>query len=169
MEEWIPPHALESAAYEFKAKGYCLLVVLGDEGKLVVSTLERAGVDGRQIVKIPVEPVLKDRTFAYAVALRNWLLSSGMSGKAVNLFTLGVHARRSWMLFRKELGSDFTFGIISCEEQDYDPERWWESSEGFKIVLDETLAYIYTRLVFIPLRAFSHHEDHEDHEEKEKY
>ena len=91
-----------------------------------------------------------------AVALRKWLLASGMSGnavKAVNVYTLGVHARRSLLLFREALGSDFTVGIISCEDPDYDPRRWWESSEGFKTVIDETIAYAYTQLFFLPART----------------
>src|SRR5208283_2894306 len=153
VEEWIPPYAIESAASEFKDHGYTLLVVLGNERRWVVPLLKEAGVDERQIVKVPVQPVLKDRTFSFAVALRNWVTASGMSGKAVNVYTLGVHARRSWLLFRKALGPDFTVGIISCADPYYDPKRWWESSEGFKTVIDETIAYIYTEVVFLPVRA----------------
>ena len=125
VEEWIPPHAIESAASEFKDHGYTLLVVLGDERRWVVPILKEAGVDERRIVKIPSQPVRKDRTFASAVALRNWLLASGMPGKAINVYTLGVHARRSWLLFREALGPDFRVGIISCENPDYDPKKWW--------------------------------------------
>jgi hypothetical protein len=153
VEEWIPPPALESAASEFKDHGYILLVVLGDEKRWVVPILKEAGVDERRIMKVPSQPVRKDRTFASALALRNWLLDSGMSGKAVNVYTLGVHARRSMQLFRRALGPDFTVGIISCEDPYYDPERWWESSEGFKTVIDETLSYIYTQLFFCPAKA----------------
>jgi hypothetical protein len=150
VEEWIPPHALDSAASEFKDHGYSLLVVLGDERRWVVPTLKREGVDEKQIVKIPSWPVRKDRTFAMAVALRDWLPASGMSGKAINVYTLGVHARRSCLLFREALGPEYVVGVISCEDPDYDPNRWWESSEGFKTVIDETLAYIYTKLFFFP-------------------
>ena len=150
VEEWISPHALEGAASEFKAHGYNLLVVLGDERRWVVPMLRGAGVDERKIVTIQFERVRKDRTFASAVALRNWLLSSGMSGKAVNVYTLGAHARRSWLLFSEALGPESPVGVISCENQDYDPKAWWESSEGFKTVIDETISYVYTRLYFLP-------------------
>ncbi len=155
VEEWIPPYAIESAASEFKHHGYTRLVVLGNERRWVVPILKEAGVDERQIVKIPVQPVLKDRTFAMAVALKNWLLASGMPGKAVNVYTVGVHARRSWLLSRKALGPDSTVGVISCADPYYDPKQWWESSEGFKTVINETIAYIYTELVFLPVKAVS--------------
>lgn len=149
VEEWIPPYAIESAASEFKEDGYDILVVLGQDRRWVVPILKEVGVDEKRIVKVPVQPVVKDRTFAYAVALRNWLLASGMSAKTVNVFTLGVHARRSRLLFRKALGPDFTVGIISCADPYYDPKQWWESSEGFKTVIDETIAYIYTQLFLL--------------------
>ncbi len=155
VEEWIPPYAIESAASEFKDHGYTLLVVLGNERRWVVPLLKEAGVDERQIVKIPVQAVLKDRTFSFGVALRNWLLASGMPGKAVNVYTVGVHARRSQLLFGKALGPGFSVGIISCADQYYDPNRWWESSEGFKTVINETIAYIYTQVVFFPVKAVS--------------
>lgn len=153
LEEWIPPYAIKCAASEFKDHGYDLLVVLGQDRRWVVPILKEAGVSEWRIVTVPVQPVLKDRSFAFAVALREWLLSSGMSGKAVNVYTFGVHARRSRLLYRKALGSDSVVGIISCENPDYDPEQWWESSEGFKTVIDETIAYIYTQLFFFPPKA----------------
>ena len=150
VDEWIPPQALESAASEFKERGYAHLVVLGDERRWVAPILASAGVNEKRIVAIHFETVRKDRTFASAVALRDWLLSSGMSGKAVNLFTLGVHARRSWLLFREALGPGSRVGVIACANPEYDPNKWWESSAGFKTVIDETIAYIYTELFFFP-------------------
>jgi len=153
VEEWIPPYAIETAASEFKDRGYDILVVLGNDRRWVVPILKEAGVDERRIVKVAVQPVVKDRTFAYAVALRNWLIASGMSGKAVNVYTQGVHARRSLLLCRKALGPGFTVGVISCADPYYDPKQWWESSEGFKTVIDETIAYVYTQLFFFPGRA----------------
>ncbi|MGA2936337.1 MAG: YdcF family protein [Syntrophobacteraceae bacterium] len=153
VDEWMPPQALEKGAREFQDHGYSLLAVLGNERGWVVPTLRKAGVDESKIVAIQSDRVQKDRTFASAVALKKWLLSSGAPAKAINVMTLGPHARRSRQLFRKALGPDFTVGIISCVDPYYDPERWWESSEGFKAVIDETLAYIYTRLFFFPAAA----------------
>ena len=153
VEDWMPPHTLVSAASEFKNYDYSLLVVLGEWSPWVRPILMQAGVDEKKIVTIPVEAVRKDRTFAYATALGSWLLFSGMSGKAVNIFTLGVHSRRSRLLYRKALGPDSTVGVISCENPDYDPKSWWKSSAGFKTVIDETIAYIYTQLFFFPAMA----------------
>ena len=153
VEEWIPPYAIESAASEFKAHGYVQLVVLGNDRRWVVPILKESGIDERQIVKVPVQPAIRDRTFAFAVALRNWVQASGITDKTVNVFTLGVHARRSWVLFRKALGPEFKVGIIACEDPYYDPNSWWESSEGFKTIIMETISYAYTQLIFLPANA----------------
>ena len=34
------------------------------------------------------------------------------------------------------------------------PRSGGESSEGFKTVIDETIAYLYTELYFLPAKAF---------------
>jgi hypothetical protein len=149
VEDWLRPESLESAASEFNDHGYVLLLLLGEEKRWVVSILEKAGVDKKKIVTVPIQPVRKDRTFSSAIAAKNWLLSSGMSGEAVNVFVLGAHSRRSLMLFEKAFGSDFEIGVISCENVEYDPQRWWESSAGFKTVVDETIAYIYTQFFLL--------------------
>jgi len=153
VDGWSSVHGLETAASEFKAHGYARLVVFDPQGRWIISTLERAGVDENRIVRITPKRVSRDRTFTYAIALDNWLQSSGLPGKDVNIMSEGVHARRSWLLFRKALGPAAAVGVISYPNQDYDPDRWWESSAGFKTVIDETIAYIYTELFFLPARA----------------
>jgi hypothetical protein len=67
----------------------------------------------------------------------------------LNLYTVGAHARRSWSLYRKALGPRFEVGVISCENEEYDPERWWESSAGLKTVIDETIAWLYSQFFFL--------------------
>jgi hypothetical protein len=154
VDGWSSVEGLELAASEFKAHGYVQLVVFDPQGHWIISTLEKAGINEKQITQLSVRPVSKDRTFAYGVALDNWLQSSGLPRKAVNVMTQGVHARRSLLLFRKALGPDAAVGVISYRNPNYDPDRWWGSSEGFKSVIDETIAYLYTELFFIPARTF---------------
>jgi hypothetical protein len=38
--------------------------------------------------------------------------------------------------------------VISIQDQDYDPKKWWTSSNGVMTVLMETIAYLYTVLFF---------------------
>ena len=60
---------------------------------------------------------------------------------------------RAVVQYREAMGEEIPVGIITCESREYDPKRWWKTSSGVRIVLDETIAYIYAKLVFDPERA----------------
>lgn len=72
--------------------------------------------------------------------------ASGVTG--INLVSIGVHARRSHLLFQKAFGSDVRVGIIAIEDRNYSNERWWKFSDGVRAVMDELFAYIYALIVF---------------------
>jgi len=57
------------------------------------------------------------------------------------------------MLYKEAIGEEIPVGIITCEYREYDPKRWWITSSGVRIVLNETIAYIYAKLVFDPERV----------------
>jgi hypothetical protein len=57
------------------------------------------------------------------------------------------------MLYKEAIGEEIPIGIIAFENREYDPKRWWKTSSGVRIVLDETIAYIYSKLVFDPKRV----------------
>jgi hypothetical protein len=68
----------------------------------------------------------------------------------VNIYSFGVHARRSWLLFQKAFGDEMEIGVIAAEDRSYDPLYWWRSSRGVKAVGGEMIAYGYTRFFFHP-------------------
>ena len=57
--------------------------------------------------------------------------------------TMGLHARRSWMVYRKVFPPPAAVGVIACPPLDYDPSHWWRSSAGLKGVIGETIATSY--------------------------
>ena len=75
--------------------------------------------------------------------------------RSFNVLTLGVHARRSRLLFRKAFGSDLPIGVIAVQNREYDPVRWWSSSEGAKEVISEGVAYLYARFFFSPMAGIA--------------
>ena len=118
--------------------------------ELAATILEQLGLDKNMMVVIPAPPVIKDRTYASAVAMKNWLTASPRPIKAVNLVTLGAHARRSRLLFEQALGPGITVGIIALEDPRYDHRHWWRSSLGVRTTLGEIIAYGYARFFFRP-------------------
>ena len=126
VEGGLPDFALEQALYEFKQRHGKLMLVTGgpiEQGHMLVkyknfaelaaAILERLGLDQRQIRTIPAPDIFRDRTYASAVALKDWLNQASLPVKAINLVSLGTHARRSRLLFEKALGPGIAVGIIA--------------------------------------------------------
>jgi len=163
VEGWLPDYALEKAMSEFNANNYNLLVITGEplskgshlleyktSAHAAAATLKKLGFDEESMVVVTVPLMRRDRTFASAQAFRKWLLNSELSVKAVNIFSLGAHARRSRLLFEKTLGNKLEIGVIAAENLRYDPHNWWRSSVGVQTIIGETIAYIYTKFFFYP-------------------
>jgi uncharacterized SAM-binding protein YcdF (DUF218 family) len=67
-----------------------------------------------------------------------------------NLVSVGPHCRRSRLLFEKALGEAIQVGVVPAPPDDYEPEHWWRTSQGFRTVSGEIIAYAYARLFFNP-------------------
>ena len=160
VEGWLPDYAVESAIAEFKKGGYRQLVTTGlpvskgyylaeykNYAELTAATCIALGFDKDKVVAVPAPNVVKHRTAASAIALRDWLATSGLKVDSINLYSFGTHARRSWMVFKQVLNPEIKVGIIAAESQDYNPQEWWKSSEGFRTVTGEIIAYIYASFV----------------------
>ena len=111
--------------------------------------LVRAGVPAAKIQYVPGWKVSRDRTYASALALREWCVSNRVELAAFNLVTLGPHARRSRLLYQ-EAFPKAKIGIIALVNEEYDPEHWWRYSEGVKETMSESAAYLYARFLFSP-------------------
>jgi hypothetical protein len=161
IEGWVSDMALEAAFSEFKRHHYEKICVTGgpinhkawlspydslaEEG---AAALLRRGLSPNEVQAVPSRPVRRDRTYAEAEALGQWMRDNGVSFTTVHLMTEGAHARRSRLLYQWVLGSGVTVGVTSVPSSDYDPDHWWQSSAGVREVVGETLAYGYTRFLF---------------------
>jgi hypothetical protein len=160
-------YGLKKLSDEFRSKNYSLILSAGvllpqgspfaaeykTSGELSAAILKKFGIHEKAIVPIIPKPVERDRTFASALAVKNWLAQNNIQPRGINLFSMGPHSRRSWMLYKEALGEEIPIGIIAFENREYDPKRWWKTSSGVRTVLDETIAYLYAKLVFDPERA----------------
>jgi hypothetical protein len=162
VEGWLPDYALAEAKRTFETHPYRLLLVTGvpiDQGFYLTqetnyahfasATLRHLGAKEEAIVPIVCPTVPRDRTYATACRVRAWLDEKSVTDP-VDVFTLGVHARRTWLLYRMALGAHHPTGVIAGEDQRYDRKAWWKTSSGFRTVTSEVIAYVYARLVFRP-------------------
>lgn len=160
VEGWLPDYALKNAIAEFESGDYRQIITTGDPlekgyflaqyknfAELSAATLKKLGFEEEKLVAVPTPKAIKDRTYTSAVTLRQWLSKSNLKLESINLYTLDVHARRSWLLFKQVLAPTIKVGVIAVKSPDYDPGNWWSSSAGVRSVISETIAYIYARFV----------------------
>ncbi len=164
VEGWINEYAIRAAAEEFKAGSYQRIFTTGGpvegSGRYIndfhtnasvgADLLKGVGVPDESVQMVPSREMNRDRTYASAVALRNWFREHNMPVPSVNVLTENVHARRTRLLFEKALGNNVAIGIIAVPNPDYDARRWWRYSEGVKDVVSQTVTYLYTKLLFYP-------------------
>jgi uncharacterized SAM-binding protein YcdF (DUF218 family) len=158
IEGWISNSFLSQAAAAFRAGRYQKLLVLqatDDEGERQIGTtaacadrteiLASYGVPKPLIGTLLYPATERDRTYHAAIAARDWLTHHSIED-SVDVVTIGPHARRSRMMFKKVFGKSFQVGIIALNDPTYDPKHWWRTSEGVRDVLGEVIAYIYAEV-----------------------
>lgn len=163
VDGWTPTYTLKQAADESRRAGYRHVIVLKgiyegldryESGRhsadYVAELLAQYGVPRERLHTVFCSVTRRDRTFHSAVAAREWLKARGESPKALNVATVGPHARRSRLLYSKAFDGKVRIGVLALQDRTYDPEHWWRSSEGIKEVISESAAYIYVRCFFYP-------------------
>ncbi len=161
VEGWVPEYVLRVARDEFMQHRYEKLYVTGgptdseedmrEYGTYAVlgaTKLMRMGMSKDVVQAVPSPSVRRDRTYASALALRASLYQDGAIHKGVDVVSIGVHARRSRLLFQRAFGESPQVGIIAVEDRSYDPTCWWNSSQGVRTLVGEFVAYMYAILVF---------------------
>lgn len=162
VEGWIPSQSLRDAARVFQSGSYRYLVVVGGQldaaddsrqlGDLADHDLEKGPAAKNKIVRVAMPPGSVDRTFATAKAFKRWTLSSGVTTCCIDVYTVGVHARKSWITFQSVLGSTYKIGVIAGPEISYNPKYWLVSPRGLWLVARNLSGYLYSECR-IALRA----------------
>ena len=160
VEGWIADDGLIGALEEFRSKPYKLLITAGSDfgrgeylseldnfANLSKATLVALGLEPEKIQPVRTPPAKRDRTLTSALAVEEWLQQNELRPQRVNIYTMDVHARRSWLLYRRVLEPEIQVGVISHPPLNYDPQAWWASSEGFRKILGESLAYLYAKFL----------------------
>ena len=79
------------------------------------------GVASDRVVALPVPASAQDRTYLSAVIVREWAQRTGLALDALDVFSSGVHSRRSWLLYRLAFGSGVPDGKIRRSPPVVDP------------------------------------------------
>lgn len=109
--------------------------------------LEKLGFDPHLIKQVPATQVKQHKTYSYALALANWVNHSELPIHSINIFSRGIHARRSRLLYQKAMGSNFQIGVISTPEKEY-RRTWWESTIRRIGMIREGIGVLYYQFFF---------------------
>lgn len=120
--------------------------------------LRAIGLTEMPVIAVPAPASAQDRSYLSAVMVREWATQNDPALVALDLYSAGAHARRSWLVYRMAFGNGVEVGVLAARPTEYDPQRWWTSSAGAKTTLGETLALAWTKCCFWPGPRGSHDE-----------
>jgi uncharacterized SAM-binding protein YcdF (DUF218 family) len=163
VEGWIDAGDLAQAARVAQRGAYERVLAVGapldpwddvggwhDCAQRAAQYLLHHGVRAVPVLTLPTAAVRRDRSYENALTVRQWAIRSHVELGAIDVFTSGVHARRSRLLYRMALGSGVAVGVLAANPQDYDAVHWWRSSEGIKRLIDEAVGLPWTICCFWP-------------------
>ena len=166
IEGWSVDYVIEGAVEEYRKGNYGRICLTGGPIEFGNAMREhktyaeyaramclKLGVPAGALDTIPAPEVERDRSYASAMALRRFLREHGAADAKLNIAGNGAHSRRTRLVYEMAFGPGVKIGISNVEEKSFDPKAWWKTSQGFRVVLGETIAYGYARLFFSPPKA----------------
>lgn len=137
------------------------LVDVGDWKNYAVraaAQLRASGLTSTPVIAVPAPASLQDRSYLSAVMVREWAKQSGTALGPIDLYSAGVHARRSWLVYRMVFDDTAEVGVLNARPAEYDPQRWWTTSIGAKTTFGEVVGLAWTKCCFWPGPNGSHDE-----------
>ena len=163
VEGWMNEADLAQAITAFQRGGYTRLLTTGgpidpwsDVGHWKTFAVRGAayalahGVAQDRVVPLSAPESLQERTWTNALMVRDWAARSGTALGGVDVYTAGMHARRSHALYARALGEKVEVGVLAAVPNEFDTLHWWRSSAGAKAVLGESLSWLWTSCCFWP-------------------
>lgn len=157
---WLADAHVAEVRKEFERGNYDKLCVVGgpiEKGHMLVeyeswaeltaAGLRKLGFPEANLLVASSDVGFRNRTYHSAVALKRELASEGIRIDAFNLCTEGVHARRSFLIYRKVFGDRVKVGVVNLTPLAYDPKAWWKSSQGAKMTITELIGWLYEWLL----------------------
>jgi hypothetical protein len=138
IEGWSPEFTIAEGLAEYQRTKYQELIVTGGPIEL-----------GNSLIDFKTYAELGTAV----LTVRKWLHERGLKPAKINIIGNGSHARRTRLVYQMAFGDEAKVGICTSPEKDFDPRRWWTTSQGFKAIMGEIIAYTYTRLFFSPPKS----------------
>lgn len=159
VEGWVGSEGVSAAKAEFEHGGYQYIITSGgpmnnrwasqrrNYATESRDLLVRLGVPADRVIEAPAPNKESHRTFEAALAVQEVMRSHNLHPASVNIFTFGVHSRRSRLVFAKTLSPPTKVGAIAWIPAGYGDDFWWKSSERSLNLIKETVGYPFEFLL----------------------
>jgi uncharacterized SAM-binding protein YcdF (DUF218 family) len=104
---------------------------------LITRDLESRGVPSKAIVRFSHGA---NNTLEEAKDLQILIAQNGW--RRILLVTSNYHTRRARYIFRKVLPADVSLEVVGAFDAEFEPDTWWQSRQGRKTFLLETVGYL---------------------------
>ncbi len=170
VEGWQSEQSLLQALSVFREGGYRLLITTGGPDNRTITPKYKSfaeesaafllaqSIEPDKIVIVSAPASAQNRTFLSAVMVREWFIKQELLPKSIDVFTEGVHARRTHALYQLAFGDSVEIGISASRPENYNLNRWWQTSSGAKSVITEVIGVIWVTCCFTPGEHGSHQE-----------
>ncbi len=114
------------------------------------SYLIMAGIPDSLVIAVETDHKIRSKTYTSALEVKQWLEKNNMDkGRSVTIFTVGPHARRSFVSFKKAFGNSAELGVIACQDKKIASHNWYKSLRGWKEIVYETAGVLYISVVVL--------------------
>ena len=170
VEGWQSEQSLLQALMTFREENYRYLITTGGPDARTIEPryssfaeasaafLLSRGINSDKVIIVSAPASAQNRTFLSAVMVRDWFIIHNSLPTSIDVFTEGVHARRTHVLYRKAFESMADIGIYASISENYDLKLWWKTSAGVKSVITEALGMFWVTCCFEPGEYGSHQE-----------
>lgn len=145
IEGWLGNRMFKEAAAEFWRGKYSLCLVIGKtrSSRSPIRVLIGFGVDSVAVKFADAETKKGHSTYHIAIAARQWLQTNYPEISTLNVFTAGPHGRKSWILFKRVFGPDYSVGVVSCSIERSDDEQWSGRKQKLRTLIKYVTGYFY--------------------------
>ncbi len=141
------PCDLNHASVKYSRKGESgeniISPVFGSYALKAKHDIRACGIADSLVIPIPADTLVRSRTYSTALAVKEYLCPPGTPCPAILVMSHGVHARRSYISYRKAFGKGNTIGIITAEDTGLRKDNWFRSAAGRKKISRELAGILY--------------------------
>jgi hypothetical protein len=162
VEGWMGPEALDEVVAVYRKGRYERVITTGGPADLwsrrqgyatyadrAADYLVERGIGSSAVVPIPAPESAQDRTYLSAVMVRDWARQSQFDIPAIDVFSIGPHARRTRLLYELAFGPNVKVGVVAATHLPY-PIYWWRTTTGAREVVDQAIALAWVKIFFWP-------------------